>query len=189
MWPMSKVGHALECATTAPDGEANLTIEDLLNLVQQAVLLVGQANNTIPYHRRLNALAGTMKSCSKAKSVIKDKSTLLENSGKELFGKEFCDQIIDKVNEQRESKELLFNVFQQQYTSRPFRKATCKVSFIVGAKTLPSREKAMILVPEVGSTATTRGSSKTQGTRRATFFKEIPQLIPQVELSSAHQLV
>ena len=94
---MSKVLHALECATTAPDGEADLTIEDLLNLVQQTVLLVGQANNTISCHWRLSALAGTMKSPSKAKSMIKDKSALLENSGKELFGKEFCDQITDTV--------------------------------------------------------------------------------------------
>ena len=39
------------------------------------------------------------------------------------------------------------------------------------------------------TTATTGRSSKTQVTRRATFFKEIPQIIPQGELSSAHQLV
>ena len=39
------------------------------------------------------------------------------------------------------------------------------------------------------STVTTRLSSKTQVTRTATFFKEIPQLIPLGKLSSAHQLV
>ena len=50
MGPLSKVWHALESATTAPDDEADLTIEDLLNLVQQTLLLVGQTNNTISYH-------------------------------------------------------------------------------------------------------------------------------------------
>ena len=34
MGPLSKVWHALESATAAPDDEADLTIEDLLNLVQ-----------------------------------------------------------------------------------------------------------------------------------------------------------
>ena len=87
MGPLSKVWHALESATTAPDDEADLNIEDLLNLVQQTVLLVGQTNNTISYHRWLSALAGALKSFSHAKSMTKDKSTLLQNSGKELFGK------------------------------------------------------------------------------------------------------
>ena len=42
MGPLSKVWHALESATTAID-ETDLTIEDLLNLVQQCfLLLVGQ---------------------------------------------------------------------------------------------------------------------------------------------------
>ena len=52
--------------------------------------------------------------------MIKDKSTLLENSGKELFGKDFRDQITDTVKAQKQSKELLSNVFQQQCTNKPF---------------------------------------------------------------------
>ena len=76
-----KVWHALESATAAPDDEADLPIEDLLNLLQQTVLLVGQTNNAISY-RRLSALAGAIKISSQTKSMIKDKSALLENSGK-----------------------------------------------------------------------------------------------------------
>ena len=117
---LSKVWHAHESATIAPDDEADLTTEDLLNLVQQTVLLVGQTNNTMSYYRRLSPLTGAMKSSSQTKSMIKDKSTLLENSGKELFGKDFHDQITDTVKAQKQSKELLFNVFQQQRTNKPF---------------------------------------------------------------------
>ena len=40
-----------------------------------------------------------MKSSSKAKSMMNDKSKL-ENSGKGLFGKDFRDQITDTVKEQ-----------------------------------------------------------------------------------------
>ena len=53
---------------------------------------------------------------------MKDKTPLLENAGRELFGKDFCDQIIDTVKAQKQSKELLFNVFQQQRTNKPFSK-------------------------------------------------------------------
>ena len=47
----------------------------------------------------------------------------------------------------------------------------------------------MIPVPKEGLTTTTRPSSKSQGTRTASFFKEIPQLMPLREFSSAYQLV
>ena len=72
MGPVSKVSQALESYTTAPDNEADLTIVNLLNLVQQTVLVAGQTNNTISYHMRLSALAGAMKSSCQAKSMIKD---------------------------------------------------------------------------------------------------------------------
>ena len=56
-------------------------------------------------------------------------------------------------------------------------------------KTLASIEEVMISVPEEGTTATTRCSSKTQVPRTATFFKEISQLIAIGQLLSAHQLI
>ena len=123
MGPVSKVWQALESSTTAPDNEADLTSEDLLNLVQQTVLVAGQTNKTISYHRRLSALAGAMKSSSQAKSMTKDKKALLENSGKGLFGKDFHEQITDSVKAQKRSKELLFNVFQQHLPTNAFRQA------------------------------------------------------------------
>ena len=47
----------------------------------------------------------------------------------------------------------------------------------------------MIPVSEEGTTATTRRNSKAQGIRKATFFNDIPKLIPLGELPSAHLLV
>ena len=44
--------------------------------------------------------------------MLKDESALSENLEKELLGKEFRDQITDIVKAQKQSKELLFNVFQ-----------------------------------------------------------------------------
>ena len=144
MGPLSKEWHDLESATTAPDDEVALTIEDLLNLVQQTVLLVGQTNNTISYHRRLSALAGAMKSSSQAKSMIKDKSMLFENPGKELLGKDFDNQITDTAKAQKQSKELLFNVVQQQGNNKSFSKHLPQSKLRCSGKTLASSEEAMI---------------------------------------------
>ena len=110
--------------------------------------------------------------------MIKDKNALLENSGKELFGKGFRHQTTEAVKAQKQSKEFLFKVFQNSVLASPFRKAPRKVSFIAGGKTLASSEEALILVPEDGSTAATRPSLKTHVTRTAAFFKEVSQLIP-----------
>ena len=52
--------------------------------------------------------------------MIKDKSCLLENSGKKLFGKDFQDQITDKIKAQKQSKEFLFNVFEGYADSNHF---------------------------------------------------------------------
>ena len=181
MGPLSKVWHALESATTtALDDETNLTTEDLLNLVQQTVLLVEQINNTISYHWRLSAPDGAMKRSTQTKSMIKDKSAVLENSGKELFGKDFRDQITDTVKVQKQSKEFLFNVFQQQCTNRPFSKGPPQNKLHGGwgggGKALASSKEAMIPVAEEGLTVTEIHSSKIQVTRTAIFFKGIPQL-------------
>ena len=54
--------------------------------------------------------------------MMKNESVLSENSGNEFFDKDFCDQITDTVKTQNQSKEVLFNVFQQQLTSKPFLK-------------------------------------------------------------------
>ena len=78
-----------------------------------------------------------------------------------MLGKDFRDQITDTVKVQKHSKELLFNVFQQQRTSKLFSKAPRKVSFIVGGEALAASEEVMIPVSEEGSTATTKRRSKT----------------------------
>ena len=64
--------------------------------------------------------------------MIKDKSTLQENSGKGLFGKYFRDQITDTVKAQTQSKEMLLNVLQQQHNNMSFQKGPRKVSFTAG---------------------------------------------------------
>ena len=62
--PLSKLWYALKSVASAADGEAGLTIEDLLNLVQHTTPLIGQTNNTMSYYTWLNVLTGGMKTSS-----------------------------------------------------------------------------------------------------------------------------
>ena len=58
---VSKLWHSLKKATSTPGNETKFTNKDSSALVQQALLLVGRANNTITYHRQISAMAGVMK--------------------------------------------------------------------------------------------------------------------------------
>ena len=87
------------------------------------------------------------------------------------------------------SKEMLLNVFQQQRNNMSFQKGPPQSKLHRGGRELASSKGTMIPVPEESTSATTKRSLKTQVTKIATFFKEITQLIPLGELSSARQLV
>ena len=88
----------------------------LLRLVQQTVVLVSQTNVTRSYHRRLNALDGTMNSSSQAKSILKMKSDLFEKDNKDLSGKDFREPISGTVKANKQSKKLLPNtVFKEAH--------------------------------------------------------------------------
>ena len=68
--PLSKLWYALERPVVAAQDESELTVRELLNLVQQIVLFIGQANDSILYHRRLNSPTWVMKNSKKTQVMI-----------------------------------------------------------------------------------------------------------------------
>ena len=58
---------------------------------------MGQTNIALSYHRRRSALDGVMKSTIEAKSMLKNKSELLQKENKGLFGKGFREHISETV--------------------------------------------------------------------------------------------
>ena len=95
MGSLYKVWKSLERANKEQD--SSVSINDLIKFVTQSIILVGQTNIALSYHRRLSALDGVMKSTIQAKSMLKNKSELLQKENKDLFGKEFRDQILETV--------------------------------------------------------------------------------------------
>ena len=75
-------------------------LEDLLRFAQQSVLLVDQTKITASCHRRLSVLNGVISTLSQTKSE------LFQKEDKDLFGKEFRDQISESIKVHKHSKQL-----------------------------------------------------------------------------------
>ena len=121
--PQEKLWDTLELANK--EGQSSTySIENLPWLVQQSVLLIGLTNVTFSYPRRLNALDGTMNSSTQAKSIMKTKSDLFQKDNKDLFGKDFGEQISETLKTYKNSKELLAStVFKEAHgVTRLFRR-------------------------------------------------------------------
>ena len=89
MGSLCKLWESVE--TVNKEQDSSVSINDLIKFVTQSIILVGQTNIALSYHRRLSALDGIMKSTIQAKSMLKNKSELLQNENKDLFDKEFCE--------------------------------------------------------------------------------------------------
>ena len=65
--PLSRLWKGLEDIKNAPDDTVPVPAEDHIKLIEQTVLLLGQASNSILYSRRLQILKTLIKNPKKAK--------------------------------------------------------------------------------------------------------------------------
>lgn len=102
MGPLARVWYAVEATTT--DSQP-LSAEELSKAIEQSVLILGQAFNSVTYYRRLNVLSAIMPESKKAKTKLKDESKMLELSDVNLFGSKFQQKIIETAKAKKKSKE------------------------------------------------------------------------------------
>ena len=124
MGPLCKLWESLE--TVNKEQDLSISINDLIKFVTQIIILVGQTNIALSYYRRFSALDGFMKSTIQIKSMLKNKSELLQKENKDLFGKEFREQILETVKGHKQSKELLASAVFKNAASgnQPYRKGS-----------------------------------------------------------------
>jgi len=82
--PLSKVWKSVD---DFKNGNRNdgMEIDSVLSLLDQTVMLVGQAFNSVSYYRRFNALQAITKDPRKTKKMLKEKNTVLIQE-QEKFG-------------------------------------------------------------------------------------------------------
>ena len=84
LWSLSRLWKGLEDIKNAPDFTVSVLVEDHINLVEQTLLLLGQASNSILYSQRLQILKTLIKD-QKAKSILKEKSRFTPNNRSKSF--------------------------------------------------------------------------------------------------------
>ena len=106
MGPLSNLWNILEGAKGAEEDAVQISINDLLQYVEQTVLLLGQNSNAITYHKILNVLGSVMNSQYQVKSMLKEKASLLQKHDEYLFRKEFRNHIADTIKSKKQTKKF-----------------------------------------------------------------------------------
>ena len=93
MGPLSKIWTAVESARLSQEDSVEVDLKEIQEFVEQTVLLVGQASNSISYYRRFYLLLALTISPQQSKQMLKEDSELLQKNDKKLFGKKFRENI------------------------------------------------------------------------------------------------
>ena len=68
-------------------------LKEIQEFVEQTILLLGQASNSISYYRRFYMLLALTNSPQQSKQMLREDSELLQKNDKNLFGKKFRENI------------------------------------------------------------------------------------------------
>ena len=104
--PLSRLWKGLEDIKNAPDDTVPVPVEDHIKLIEQTVLLLGQASNSILYSRRLQILKTLIKDPKKAKNILKEKADLLQKGNQNLFGKKFRSHVVETERSKKGTLEV-----------------------------------------------------------------------------------
>ena len=87
---LSKLWVMVEQVNSGSGSSSTVEMDTVLELLEKAVLLIGQCNNTITYERRKNVLLGiTGTSSSQVASVLKEKAALLQKHDQSTLWERF----------------------------------------------------------------------------------------------------
>ena len=104
--PLSRLWKGLEDIKNAPDDTVPVPVEDHIKLIEQTVLLLGQASNSILYSRRLQILKTLIKDPKKAKNILNEKADLLQKGNQHLFGKKFRSHVVETERSKKRTLEI-----------------------------------------------------------------------------------
>ncbi|XP_068734583.1 uncharacterized protein [Montipora capricornis] len=105
MGPLGKLWLNLEEVRTGKSTE-ELDLFECLSLVEQSVTLLGQANVSLTYARRLGILGRLTGDAKKAKKLLSKHESCLTQSQKSLFGKKFYKALRTATKIRKSTKEI-----------------------------------------------------------------------------------
>ena len=105
MGPFSRVWLASEGAIASEENQQEIILEEMVQCIEQAIMLVGQNINALTYHHQVLALLAVMSDRGKTKSIIKEQKGLLEKVDSILFGSSFRKHVVETTRAKKESEE------------------------------------------------------------------------------------
>ena len=107
--PLARLWSQIEDARVAgrKGEEIYVPLEDYSKLVEQTILVLGQASNSISYTRRMDVLKQVVKDPRKAKNLLKEKKDLLNQEDEELFGKKIQSYIVETEKSRKRALDVL----------------------------------------------------------------------------------
>ena len=85
MRSLSKIWYKVE--ESLAEGSNKFDIYEMSQYIDQTILLIGQAFNSVSYSRPMNVLTRVGTEKVKVKNTLKRRASLLKEDSKELFGK------------------------------------------------------------------------------------------------------
>ena len=114
------MGHSVE--ESLAGGSRKFDADKMSQYIDQTILLIGQAFNSVSYSRCMNVLIGLGTEKVKVKNTLKHQASLLEEDSKELFDKSFRKHMVSTAKAKKESKEVYPKSRVNNSDKRPFRK-------------------------------------------------------------------
>lgn len=118
MGPLGKLWLNLEKIRT-DDSTDELDLFDCLKLVEKSVTLLGQANVSLTYARRLSILVRLTGDMKKAKKLLSKHESSLSSSHKNLFGKRFYKALSKATKIRKSTKDISQHLSGSSKPSRP----------------------------------------------------------------------
>ena len=112
----------VEQVNSGSGSSSNVEMDTELELLEKAVLLIRQCNNTITYERRKDVLLGvTGTSSSQVASMLKEKAAFLQKHDQAIFGKDFKHHLTESLKAKKQSIETIAEVSKYTNKKRSFR--------------------------------------------------------------------
>ena len=195
MGPLSKIWTAVESVRLLQDDSVEVDLKEIQEFVEQTVLLLEQASNSISYYRIFYMLLALTNSPQRSSKMLREDSQLLQKNDNNLFRKRFRGNIWHTSKSKKQTIEMLPKTSKAK--DKPFRHGlpqTPRRSFV-------GQQQQKLLLRK-GTTYSIRRNDAIMASKTAmdtdmvninpkTFFKkvEFPYVVPVEDLKQIHHYI
>ena len=193
MEPLSKLWLLIQNALLSQEEEVSIELNKVKEYVEQSILLLGQATNSMTYQKRYNILSTLKCAPQQSKEILREEADLLQQQDKNLFGKKFRECRISSAKSKKQTIKLFCD--KDKKKQKPFwydPSETPKKSsggpqklFLKNNSSGAAGSNEVSVNLNTGAAAT----DKVKTNKKETLFNiSFPHVIPTSELENVHPL-